>query len=65
MKFYETHLDPQHFIRVHRSYLVNINLLKQVELIGKESYRLTLITGEQLPVSKSGYVKLKELISAQ
>ncbi len=64
MKFYETRLDMQKFIRIHRSFIVNINLLKQVDLMGKESYQLTLTTGEVLPVSKSGYINLKNIISS-
>ncbi|MBU1102012.1 MAG: LytTR family transcriptional regulator DNA-binding domain-containing protein [Bacteroidetes bacterium] len=62
MKFYEEHLDPDRFIRIHRSYIVNVDLLKQVDLIGKDSYKLTLTNGQTLPVSKSGYQNLKELI---
>ena len=63
MKFYEDHLDQKNFIRIHRSYIVNIDLLKQVDLVGKETYKLTLKNGEALPVSKTGYDKLKELIT--
>lgn len=63
MKFYESHLDPKKFIRIHRSYIVNSDILKQVDLIGKESYRLTLTNGDTLPVSKNGYSNLKEFIS--
>lgn len=65
MKYYEEHLDAKRFIRIHRSYIVNVDLLKQVDLIGKDSYKLTLTNGQTLPVSKSGYQKLKELIEAQ
>ena len=63
MKYYENHLDPKNFIRVHRSYIVNTDMLKQVDLIGKESYKLTLTDGDSIPVSRSGYSNLKELIS--
>lgn len=63
MKYYETHLDPNNFIRVHRSYIVNTNLLKQVDLIGKESYKLTLTDGNTIPVSRNGYSNLKSLMN--
>lgn len=62
MKFYEEHLNADEFIRVHRSYIVNINEVKQVELFEKESYKVSLKNGEKIPVSKSGYSRLKELM---
>ncbi len=61
MKFYEKHLDQNEFIRVHRSYIVNINEVKQVELFEKESYKITLNDGIKIPVSKSGYSKIKSI----
>lgn len=62
MKYFEDHLDPKDFIRIHRSYIINLGLLKQIELFEKESYRVILKDGAVLPVSKSGYSKLKESI---
>lgn len=62
MKYFEENLDPNHFLRIHRSYFVKINLIKQIELIDKESYRVVLHDGVKLPVSKTGYQKLKELV---
>lgn len=61
MKFFEEHL-PDSFVRIHRSYLVNLNYIKQIDLIGKDSHAVLLKDGKQLPVSKSGYVKLREMI---
>lgn len=61
MKFFEEHL-PDSFVRVHRSYLVNINSIKQIDLLGKDSHAVLLKDGKQLPVSKNGYVKLREMI---
>lgn len=61
MKFFEEHL-PDSFVRIHRSYLVNINSIKQIDLIGKDSHAVLLKDGKQLPVSKNGYVKLREMI---
>jgi two-component system, LytTR family, response regulator len=61
MKYYDENLDPAEFIRIHRSYFVKLRSVKQIELFEKESYRVILHDGRQLPVSKSGYQKLKEL----
>lgn len=60
MKYFEDHLNMKEFIRIHRSYIVNIKQVKQIELVDKESYRIILNDGSTLPVSKSGYAKLKE-----
>ena len=62
MKYYEEHLDTSTFFRVHRSYIVNINDVKQMELFEKESYKITMKDGEKIPVSRSGYSKIKELL---
>ncbi len=62
MKYYEEYLDGAEFIRVHRSYIVNINEVKQVELFEKESYKIKMKNGELIPVSRSGYNNIKELL---
>lgn len=62
MKYFEKNLDPSQFIRIHRSYFTKISLIKQIELVEKESYRVLLNDGTKLPVSKSGYQNLKEII---
>lgn len=61
MKFYEKHL-PDSFVRIHRSYLVNINYVKQIDLLSKDSHSVLLRDGNQIPVSKSGYNRLREII---
>ncbi|MFH1195950.1 MAG: response regulator [bacterium] len=63
MKYFEDHLNTKEFIRIHRSYIVHITQVKQIEIIDKESYRVVLKDGNQLPVSKSGYAKLKEVMN--
>lgn len=62
MKYYEEHL-PDSFIRIHRSYIVNLNEIKEISLLEKDSHIVILKSGEKLPASKSGYQKLKETIS--
>ena len=62
MKYYEEHMDEKTFIRIHRSFIVNINKVKQIDLLEKESYILLLNEGDKIPVSRSGYSKIKELL---
>ena len=61
MKFFEEHLNPKEFVRIHRTHIVKLKSIKQIELFEKESYRVILHNGEKLMASKSGYQKLKEL----
>lgn len=59
----EAQLDPNRFVRVHRSFLLNIDRLAKLELYSKDSWLAILKDGAQLPVSRSGYARLKELIA--
>ncbi|MFA6596157.1 MAG: LytTR family transcriptional regulator DNA-binding domain-containing protein [Ignavibacteriaceae bacterium] len=61
MKYFEEHLDETNFVRIHRSYIVASGAIKQIDLLEKESYQVTLHNGKKLSVSKTGYQKLKEL----
>jgi len=58
----ERQLDPQRFVRIHRSYLLNLDRLARIELAAKDSRIAILRDGRQLPVSRSGYTRLKELL---
>ncbi len=62
LKYYEEHLDPSEFVRVHRSYIIRINQITRLEHYEKESYRMTLANKSQVPVSRSGYKRLKEVL---
>lgn len=62
MKYFEQHLDPGKFLRIHRSYIVNIDTIKQLELYEKNSYLAILSNGAKLKVSDSGYKALKSLM---
>ena len=58
----ETQLDPRRFVRIHRSYLLNIERLTRVELYAKDSRIAILGDGTKLPVSRTGYQRLQELL---
>ncbi len=55
-------LDPKRFVRVHRSFILNIDRLARLELYAKDSRMAILKDGTQLQVSRSGYDKLKEML---
>ena len=59
MSFFEKSLDPTQFIRIHRSYMINLAQVTKIELKEKDSYIVLLKSDIWLPVSKTGYVKLK------
>jgi two-component system, LytTR family, response regulator len=61
MKEFEE-LLPSTFLRVHRSFLVNISYIQKLELYEKNSYQLLLKNGVRVGVSKSGYKELKETL---
>lgn len=58
----EASLDPAQFVRIHRSYLVNLERVTRIEPYGKESRVAILASGAKLPVSKAGYARLKTLL---
>lgn len=56
----EKALDSNRFLRVHRSYLLNLDRIDRIELYAKDSRIAILRDGTRLPVSRSGYSRLKE-----
>lgn len=62
MSYFEESLRSFHFVRVHRSYIVNTQLITRIDAYEKDSHLLLLSTGAKLPVSKAGYTKLKEVL---
>ena len=58
----ETSLDPARFVRIHRSYLLNIERIARVELYAKDSRVAILRDGSRLPVSRAGYARLAKLL---
>ena len=62
MSYFEELLDPQQYVRTHRSYIVNIQQITRIEPYEKESYLAILKNRKQIPVSRSGYAKLKQVL---
>ena len=62
MGFFEKTLDPQMFVRTHRSYIVNIQEITRLDPYEKENHVAILKSGTKIPVSKSGYTKLKAIL---
>ena len=58
----EASLDPARFVRIHRSYLLNIDRIARVELYAKDSRVAVLADGRRLPVSRAGYARLAKLL---
>jgi two-component system LytT family response regulator len=59
MSFYEQSLNPSQFIRVHRSYLIQLAQITRIEPLEKDSHVALLKNGVRIPLSKTGYTKLK------
>lgn len=59
MKYFEAHLPQNQFVRIHRSYIVNISEIKTLEHYSKDSYLAVLNNGDKLKVSAEGYKRLR------
>lgn len=55
-------LDPERFVRIHRSCVLNLDRLARLEAATRQSHVAVLKDGTQLPVSRSGYARLNELL---
>jgi two-component system LytT family response regulator len=62
MSFYEQSLDPEQFVRVHRSYIVQLSKITRIEPLEKDTYIALLKSGAKIPLSKTGYSKLKSVL---
>ena len=58
----EAQLDPQVFVRIHRSWIANVGAIARIEPASKDNYCAVLKDGAKLPISRSGYQKLRELM---
>ena len=63
MKYFERHLDPEQFVRVHRSYIVHVQSIERIEPYEKTNFILILKDGNKVPVSRSGMQVLKERLN--
>ena len=59
MKHFEEALDETKFVRVHRKYIIQLTEMAKLDKLGKETYMAVLKSGISIPVSTSGYQKLK------
>ena len=62
LKFFEQNLDPQKYIRVHRSFIVNIAFIRKLENYNKDSYLLILINDDKINISRSGLQLLRKVL---
>jgi two-component system LytT family response regulator len=61
----EACLDPKCFVRIHRSYIVNLERVVRIEPYGKDSRLAILSDGSRLPVSRAGYARLQSLLDGR
>lgn len=62
MSYYEEVLDPDQFVRVHRSFILNLNYLTKIEALDKNNNLALLKNGAKIPLSRTGYSKLRETL---
>jgi two-component system, LytTR family, response regulator len=62
MGHFETVLNKNQFVRTHRSYMVNITEITRIDPYEKDNHLAILKTGARVPVSKTGYFKLKSVL---
>jgi two-component system LytT family response regulator len=62
MNHFEQALDPQLFVRSHRSYIVNIQQITRIDPYEKDNHVAVLKSGAKVPVSRNGYSRLREVL---
>lgn len=62
LKYYETALNENIFVRVHRQYIVNITYITKLDKFGKESFIAQLKSGDSITISAAGYLRLKDVL---
>lgn len=63
MKYFESALNPKNFVRIHRSYIVKVDEIAEIQQYEKESYVVILHDKTKLKVSKTGYKNLKGVLN--
>lgn len=61
----EASLDPKQFLRIHRSYIVNLERVAKIEPYGKDSKVAVLNNDARLPVSRAGYDRLRAVLEGK
>ena len=62
MAFFEKSLPADQFVRTHRSYIINVQQITRIEPYEKENHLAILRSGTKIPISQSGYGKLKVVL---
>jgi two-component system LytT family response regulator len=62
LSYFEQSLDQRQFVRTHRSYLVNISEITRIDPYEKENHQAILRSGARVPVSRSGYPRLRAIL---
>ncbi len=62
MNHFEQTLDGQQFVRSHRSYIVNVQQITRIDPYEKDNHVAILRSGIKVPVSRTGYVRLREVL---
>jgi len=63
MKYFDEHLPVNQFVRVHRSVIVNVEMISRIELYEKQNQLLTLKNGQQIKTSPGGYKALRMVLN--
>ena len=63
MKYFEKNLPPKQFIRIHRSYIVNVDFINSIQNYKKNQFKVKLKNNYELRASQTGYNLLKERLS--
>jgi two-component system LytT family response regulator len=62
MNYFEKVLDAQQFVRTHRSFIINVSRINRIDPYEKDNHIAILQSGAKIPVSRSGYSKLKVIL---
>ncbi|HNX90163.1 MAG TPA: LytTR family DNA-binding domain-containing protein, partial [Paludibacteraceae bacterium] len=62
MRYFEEHLPADTFIRIHRSYIINISQIAAIEPYTKDTHIVILKCGAKLRASSDGYKKLRAFL---
>jgi two-component system LytT family response regulator len=62
MSYFERVLDSQQFVRTHRSFIMNIAMISRIDPYEKDNHIAILQSGAKIPVSKTGYSRLKKIL---